>query len=233
MTYKPTYFLLIPGIIFLTLGCENSNKSEETDLREEETETTVNAPMTAMMITQLVEDFDTWRKNYEAEDSIRISYGISFDAIHRNLLDSNHIIITAFTKNHESARMYSERFDIKKDGILSKPISSFWDIVWTRPGGDYPKFEAHYFIFHAVKDFDNWMDKFQANDSIRLTSGLYALVIAMDADSVNDLGIYLGATSVDKANALLADSAMVTLQKKAGAFGLPNFTIVKLLKIDN
>jgi hypothetical protein len=232
---KSIHYFLVIVLITLVYSC-NTKNNNETSLNVETEETQENEsvalPMTAMILSHSVVDFDSWKIAYDAHDSVRKSNGLTIESVHRSFSDPNTVVVTAYTTDHESAKSFVSNPNLKdvmqKAGVNSMPKVSYWDIKWTRPGGDYPPFEGHYIIDHKVKDYDVWVEKFHKHDSTRKANGLLALLVGTNADSTNHVGMYIGVTNIIKANALLSDSVMVKLQIDAGVLGKPTATLIRV-----
>ena len=227
--------MTLVALAAILFACTPSKKEEEK--KEVAVEPTASeemkSPPTVVMVTHTVDDFDTWYQAYSSADSLRATGGFNNETVHRGIEDPSLVVYTAYSKGHDSAREYFGREELKakmkEAGVNQEPEFSFWDLMWNRGEYEYPMFEGIMFVRHDVKAADVWLDKFHAHDSVRMSNGIYAIATGTLENSPNHVGIYLGVTNVESANAMLGDPEMKKVMDEAGVTSEPVVLMAKMI----
>lgn len=226
--------LFLLGFIGLISACQNSKKESKEGV-ESASMTSIDRDVktaeTAVTVSHVVKDYDAWLTAFNAHDSVRQASGILETNVYRGVTDSMMVTITAYTKGHDQARAFFSMPELQaamdSAGVISKPDIKYWDIRWTRNGEKLPSFDGFYMVSCGVEAYDFWMEKYMEHDGERRASGVYSILTATDVDSVNNVGVLLGAVDLETANALFADPAMENVLKEAGVLGQPIVTVVR------
>ena len=231
---RSTCAFFLFGIVCLILSCQ-SYKQESKDVESQRLVNSTNSKytttQTAVTVSHQVKDYDAWLVAFNGHDSVRAAFGILEANIYRGVTDSMMVTVTAYTQGHEAARSFFSQSDLdevmQNAGVISKPEVKFWDIRWTREGEKLPDFDGFYMVSCGVEEYDFWMTKYMEHDGERRANGVYSILTATEVDSVNNVGVLLGAVDLETANALFADPAMENVLKEAGVLGQPIVNVVR------
>jgi hypothetical protein len=226
--------VLIVFLVASFLSCKN-NKTEKTETEEAMPIDTATAvaefePFKVIGIKHKIADYDKWRKEYDAHDSMRMSYGISHYMIGRGIEDSNTIMIIDKINDVAKAKEFSVLPDLKdkmkKAGVIGKPEFTYYEVI--RNENTQIDQKDRLMVTHKVKDFDAWLKVYDAEGTAkRVEEGLIDRGLARGIDDPNMVTIVFAITVMKKAKASMTSEAKKKLMMDAGVEGAPQMFFYK------
>jgi quinol monooxygenase YgiN len=227
--------VLILIFIIAFLSCKN-NKTEKVESEEEmpmDTATTVAVmePFKVIVIKHKVANYDKWRKEYDAHDSVRQVYGISHFVVGRGMDDPNTIIVidkmNDVMKAKEFSALPSLKEAMKNAGVIGKPEFSFYDVI--RNDDSKIDIKERLMVTHHVKDFDAWLKVYDAEGMTkRMEEGLIDRGVARSVDDPNMVTLVFAISDMAKAKVSINSEAKKKLMNEAGVEGAPQILYYKL-----
>jgi hypothetical protein len=226
-------------IVFLFasfISCKN-DKSEKTETEEAMPKDTATAvavfePFKVIGIKHKIADYDKWRKEYDAHDSMRMAYGISHYMIGRGIDDSNTIMVIDKINDVPKAKEFSMLPDLKdkmkKAGVIGKPEFTYYEVI---RNDDTPIDQKdRLMVTHRVKDFDAWLKVYDAEGTAkREDEGLIDRGLARSSDDPNMVTIVFAITDMKKAKENITSEAKKKLMMDAGVEGAPQMFFYKVM----
>lgn len=228
---KKVKIILVPVLILVFtvafLSCKN-NKTEKVESEEEMTMDTASVtmfePFKVIMIKHTVANYDKWRKEYDAHDSVRQAYGISHFVIGRGMEDPNKIIIidkmTDVMKAKEFSALPSLKGVMKKAGVMGVPEFAYYDVI--RNDDSKIDIKDRLMVTHHVKNFDAWLKVYDAEGMTkRMEEGLIDRGMAQSIDDPNMVTLVFAISDMKKARASITSEAKKKLMMEGGVEGAP------------
>lgn len=220
-------------IAMALFSCKSGGKKEEPK-KAEETPVAVFTPFKVIMIHHPVADYDKWKIEYLANDSMRQAYGISQFVIGTGIEDPKMVTVIDKITDVQKAKDFSVlpglKDAMKKAGVTGPPEIDFAEVIRFDSAGLDQKNRV--MIKHHVKDFDAWMKVYDGEGpDKRKGFGLQDRAIARGIDDPNTVYITFVINDMDKAKARMNSPELKKLMTDAGVDGPPalNFyTIVDL-----
>ena len=82
--------------------------------------------MTTVMVQYRVRDYETWRKEFDANEPARTAATLSDCRVYRNVADGNDVIMTYVVGDEGKLRQFLESAELKRRmeaaGVVGKPI---------------------------------------------------------------------------------------------------------------
>jgi hypothetical protein len=227
-------------IVFLFasfLSCKN-DKSEKTETevampKDTATAVAVFEPFKVIGIKHKIADYDKWRKEYDAHDSMRMAYGISHYMIGRGIDDSNTIMVIDKINDVPKAKEFSMlpnlKDKMKKAGVIGMPEFTYYEVI--RNDNTQIDQKDRLMVTHRVKDFDAWLKVYDAEGTAkRVEEGLIDRGLARSADDPNMVTIVFAITDMKKAKASITAEAKKKLMMDAGVEGAPQMFFYKVME---
>ena len=225
-------------IVFLFasfLSCKN-DKAEKTETEEampEDTAVAVFEPFKVIGIKHKIADYDKWRKEYDAHDSMRMAYGISHYMIGRGIDDSNTIMVIDKINDVAKAKEFSVLPDLKdkmkQAGVIGKPEFTYYEVI--RNDNTQIDQKDRLMVTHRVKDFDSWLKVYDAEGTTkRMEEGLIDRGLARSTDDANMVTIVFAITDMKKAKENITSEAKKKLMMDAGVEGAPQMFFYKVME---
>ena len=227
--------ILVFTVAFLSCKNNKTEKAEPEKAMPKDTTTAVAVfePFKIIGIKHKVADYDKWRKEYDAHDSIRMAYGISHYMIGRGIDDANMIIVIDKIIDVPKAKEFSVLPDLKekmkKAGVISKPEFTYYDVI----RNDTTKIDQkdRLMVTHRVKDFDAWLKVYDAEGTAkRLEEGFIDRGLARSIDDPNMVAIVFAITDMKKAKENIKSEAKKKLMMDAGVVGAPDMFFYKIVE---
>ena len=226
-------------IVFLfasILSCKN-DKSEKTETDEAMPKDTATAvavfePFKVIGIKHKIADYDKWRKEYDAHDSIRTAYTISHYMVGRGTDDPSIIVTASKFVDLQKAKDFSVlpylKEAMKKAGVIGKPEFSYYEVI---RNDDTPIDQKdRLMVTHKVKDFDAWLKVYDAEGTAkRMEEGFIDRGLARSTDDPNMVTIVFAITDMKKAKASITAEAKKKLMMDAGVEGAPQMFFYKVM----
>jgi hypothetical protein len=227
--------LLILVFTVAFLSCKN-NKTEKVESEEEmamDADTAVAAfePFKLIVIKHKVADYDIWRKEYDAHDSVRQAYGIRHFVVGRGIYDSNTIIVmdvmNDVMKAKEFSVMPSLKEAMKKAEVTGKPEFGYYDVI--RYDDSKINIRERLMVTHHVKDFDAWLKVYDAEGlTKRMEEGFIDRGMARNLDDPNMVTVVFAISDLEKAKASISSEEKKKMMMDAGVEGDPQMFYYKL-----
>ncbi|MFE3869061.1 hypothetical protein ACFX5E_13410 [Flavobacterium sp. LS2P90] len=228
--------VLIVFLVASFLSCKN-NKTERTETEEAMPKDTANAvaafeAFKVMVIKHKVADYDKWRKEYDAHDSIRTAYTISHYMVGRGTDDANMIVTATKFIDLQKAKDFSAlpylKEAMKKAGVIGKPEFSYYEVI--RNDDTAIDQKDRVMVTHKVKDFDAWLKVYDAEGTAkRIEEGFIDRGLARGIDDPNMVTIVFAITDMKKAKESITSEAKKKLMMDAGVIGRPEMFFYKVM----
>jgi hypothetical protein len=218
--------ILIFTITFLS--CKNNKTEKDESAAEMPMDTAsvaaVMEPFKVIVIKHKVANYDKWRKEYDAHDSVRVAHGISHFVIGRGMDDPNTIIVIDkmddLMKAKEFSAMPSLKEAMKKAGVSGTPEFAYYDVI--RNDDSKINIKNRLMVTHRVKDFDAWLKVYDAEGiTKRMEEGLIDRGMARSLDDPNMVALVFAISDMEKVKAVINSEAQKKLMTEAGVEGAP------------
>ena len=230
---KPV-LILVFTVAFLSCKDNKSEKAEPEEAKAVDTTSTVAEfdPFKVIVIKHKVADYDKWRKEYDAHDSIRKVYGISHYMVGRGVDDANMIVVinkfSDVLKAKEFSVLPNLKDAMKKGGVTGKPEFFYYDVIRNDPTEIDQK--DRLMIKHRVKDFDAWLKVYDAEGIVkRMEEGFIDRGLAQSIDDPNMVALVFAITDMKKAKTNITSEAKKKLMMDAGVEGTPEMFFYKIV----
>ncbi|MDH3540185.1 MAG: antibiotic biosynthesis monooxygenase [Acidimicrobiia bacterium] len=184
-------------------------------------------PPQAVVVNYRVDDFDQWKRIFEAGEAKRAVSGFLGHHVNRAEGDPNSLSIYFAIGDAEAATAYSTSDEVKalmQEATVSSAPEMSWvipvseDIVWDRelPG---------VIVSHLVEDFDAWFNGYGSDeaDGMRQAAGVVGHAVNRSKDNPNLAIIYHQAESFEALHALASSDELRRVMKEAGVTSEPEF----------
>lgn len=218
------------------LSCKNNNtekaETEESIPKDTAKAVAVFEPFKVMVIKHKVADYDKWRKEYDAHDSIRTAYTISHYMVGRGTDDASMILTATKFIDLQKAKDLSVlpylKEAMKKAGVIGKPEFSYYEVI--RNDDSQIDQEDRLMVTHKVKDFGAWLKVYDAEGIVtRKEEGFIDRGLARGIDDPNMVTIVFAVTDMKKAKANIISEAKKKLMMDAGVIGAPEMFFYKVM----
>ncbi|EIA08492.1 hypothetical protein [Flavobacterium frigoris] len=230
---------LVPVLILIFtisfLSCKNT-KTEKVESEEEmsiDTASTVDVKESFKVIVMKhkVANYEKWRKEYDAHDSVRKAHGISHFVIGRGMDNPNTIIvidkIDDVMKAKEFTAMPSLKEAMIKAGVNGTPEFAYYDVI--RIDDSKINIKNRLMVTHRVKDFDAWLKVYDAEGlTKRMEEGLIDRGIARSIDDPNIVTLVFAISDMEKVKTLINSEEQKRLMAEAGVEGTPQIFYYKM-----
>ena len=229
---KPVLILVFTAAF---LSCKDSKKEktepEGAAIADTASAAAVFEPFKVIVIKHKVADYDKWRKEYDAHDSVRMAYSISHFVVGRGVDDANMIIVidkfSDVLKAKEFSALPNLKEAMKKGGVVGKPEFFYYDVIRNDPTEITQK--ERLMVTHRVKDFDAWLKVYDAEGIVkRMEEGFIDRGMARSMDDPNMVALVFAVTDMKKAKTNINSEAKKKLMMDAGVEGTPEMFFYKL-----
>jgi hypothetical protein len=230
-TFWSPVLVFVFTVAFLSCKNNKTEKVEPVEVKDTATAVTVFTPFKVITIKHKVADYEKWRKEYDAHDSVRLAYGISHFVVGRGLEDPNLILIIDKMSDVQKAKEFSVLPDLKekmkKAGVTGKPEFGYYDVI--RNDASEIEQKDRLMVIHRVKDFDAWLKVYDAEGiAKRKGEGLIDRGMARGVDDPNRVALVFAITDMEKAKASITSKAKKKLMTEAGVEGPPEMFFYKI-----
>jgi hypothetical protein len=230
---KPV-LILVFTVAFLSCKDNKTEKVEPEVAKAVDTTSVVAEfePFKVIVIKHKVADYDKWRKEYDAHDSIRKVYGISHYMVGRGVDDANMIVVinkfSDVLKAKEFSVLPNLKDAMKKGGVTGKPEFFYYDVIRNDPTQIDQK--DRLMVTHRVKDFDAWLKVYDAEGiAKRMEEGFIDRGLARSIDNPNMVALLFAITDMKKAKTNITSEAKKKLMMDAGVEGAPEMFFYKIV----
>ena len=236
---RTTFTLIALMAMFTFTSCKKESDKEvtteetATDSITVANETPVFEPFQVMAVSHIVKDFDTWKKGFDAHESMRIASGLTKMAVSRDMGNPNKVLIFLKIADLQKAKDFAASQNLKetmqKLGVTSKPEIIYVDIV--RFEESPAEFKDRIRVSHKVKDFDAWLKTYDTEGTeTRTSNGLIERAISRNIDDPNMIYVTFAVSDMTKARARLKDPELKKIMTEAGVMSEPTFDFYTLVE---
>jgi len=236
---RTTFTLIALMAMFTFTSCKKESDKEvtteetATDSITVANETPVFEPFQVMAVSHIVKDFDTWKKGFDAHESMRTASGLTKMAVSRDMGNPNKVLIFLKIADLQKAKDFAASPNLKetmqKLGVTSKPEIIYVDIV--RFEESPAEFKDRIRVSHKVKDFDAWLKTYDTEGTETRTSyGLIERAISRNIDDPNMIYVTFAVSDMTKARARLKDPELKKIMTEAGVMSEPTFDFYTLVE---
>jgi hypothetical protein len=224
--------LILILCVALFFGCNTyrDKKENEKALDDTATSKTVELPPSSkkndiLIIQHKVANFATWKKLYDAHDSIRLLHGLHNYVLGRGINDSNMIVIFLKMEDTLRAKALIHSTDLKdrmqKAGVLGAPTFMYLEVIFN--DSSFIDQTARIMVTHKVKECTAWKKIYDGQKPERMKAGLIDRGIGYGLDDKNLVGIVFAVTDFKKASAYGNSPDLKNKMMEAGVEGPPTF----------
>ena len=236
---RTTFTLIALMAMFTFTSCKKESDKEvtteetATDSITVANENPVFEPFQVMADSHIVKDFDTWKKGFDAHESMRTASGLTKMAVSRDMGNPNKVLIFLKIADLQKAKDFAASPNLKetmqKLGVTSKPEIIYVDIV--RFEESPAEFKDRIRVSHKVKDFDAWLKTYDTEGTETRTSyGLIERAISRNIDDPNMIYVTFAVSDMTKARARLKDPELKKIMTEAGVMSEPTFDFYTLVE---
>jgi hypothetical protein len=189
---------------------------------------TETAPAAAVVITQDVENFDTWKHAFDGHAPARRSAGIVAAHINRHAEAPERLSVYLAASDAGRLEAFLSSTDLtaamRAAGVTGPPHVAQVTPVEDRTVKDRPL--AGLIVRHEVRDFAAWKAGFDAHGSARAAAGIIGHAVNRSVKDPRVVVLYLQAESLEPLRAFAAAPGLKAAMEAAGVVGAPDFTFV-------
>ncbi len=185
-----------------------------------------NLPPVALLLTHTVENFDNWKRAFDAHQPARKAAGILGHHINLGADSSVSVYLPALDRAKVVAFLESPdlRSTMKDAGVTSAP-----QLTWLKPIEDShigDRSLASMLVTHAVADYSAWKKIYDSVDALRRDAGIIGAAVNQTLDDPNQVVVYHQAETED-ALARFAGSAELKAAMQAGGVSAPQIRFMR------
>jgi len=226
-----TSALVATCMILFFSSCNQGNEKKASDATPT-TDTGTSKPTSIMFIKHRVADFDKWLPVYDADDSMRLAYGLHNYGVSRGIDDSNMVFVALKIDDLSKAKAFAALPNLKtamqKAGVVGEPTILYYDrqmfdLTTTR-------YLNRVMVSHKVKDWDKWKKEFESHKQARLDAGLRDRSFGYEAGDNKMVYVIATVDDLKKAKDFFASKDLQDKMQTAGVDGPPTIFFYKLVK---
>ncbi|UQD56620.1 hypothetical protein [Flavobacterium sp. K5-23] len=227
--------VLLVVLILSIFSCKNNKTEKEEEphtMEEAEMPMTEFMPFKVITVKHKVANYEKWRIEYDAHDSIRQAYGITHYVLGRGMDDPNVIVVINKINDVQKAKEFSKlpalKEAMKKAGVIGAPEFSYYDVI--RNDDATINLKDRLMVTHRVKDFDAWLKVYDTEGiNKRSEEGLIDRGMARGVDDPNVVTVVFAISDMEKAKASITSEAKKKLMTEAGVEGVPQMFYYKMV----
>lgn len=241
--YSFTGLLSGAAMLFFLISCGGGGGDDKTSPEDTsgaatatvpaEVNTIVTTPVSMVMVTHKVANFEKWKAAYESHDSIRLANGIHSYVIGRGVADSNMVMVVVKVDDMAKAKDFAKSPDLKKamqkSGVSGTPSFSFNTTVWQDTAALAPGTLRSRTTF-TVKDWDAWQKAFLEGKPERTDNGIADRVFGHDADDNKKVFLVTALLDTAKARAYWSSDMLKKRREAGGVIGEPDRFVFRIVQ---
>jgi hypothetical protein len=183
-------------------------------------------PAAAAVVTHAVENYETWKRAFDAHAGARRSAGIT--AVHVNRHAENPNLLSVYLAGTDAAKLtaFLSSTDLattmRDAGVKGPPHIAAVTPVEDLTVKDRPLAGA--IVRHEVRDYAAWKRGFDAHADARARAGILGHAVNRSVQKPNVVVIYLQAESLDPLRAFASSPDVKQVMQAAGVIGAPDIT---------
>jgi hypothetical protein len=183
-------------------------------------------PAAAAVVTQAVENYETWKRAFDAHADARRSAGITTTHVNRHAENPNLLSVYLAGTDATKLTAFLSSSDLAATmlnaGVKGPPhiaaITPVEDLtVKVRP-------LAGAIVRHEVRDYAAWKRGFDAHADARARAGIIGHAVNRSVQNPNIVVVYLQAESLDPLRAFASSPEVKQVMQAAGVIGAPDIT---------
>jgi hypothetical protein len=186
-------------------------------------------PAIAAVISHEVNNYDAWKRVYDAHADARRGAGIFTTHVNCAVDDPNLVSLYIGARNAKDLKRFISSVDLKetmqRGGVAAPP-----QIILVTPVEDYTVKDRRLpaaIVRHAVADFGAWKKAFDEHARVRTAAGIVGHAVNRGIDNPNLVVVYLQAESLEELRQFTASADLKDALKRAGVEGSPAITFVR------
>lgn len=187
-----------------------------------------SAPAIAAVVTHDVEDFDRWRKAFDAHAAARRDAGIVATHVNRHADEPNRLSVYLAGSDAAKLQAFLTSTDLaatmRGAGVKGPP-----HVALVTPAEDMTVKDRSLpavIIQHEVKDYAAWKVAFDRHGEARAEAGIIGHAVNRSVASPNVVVVYLQAESADALRAFTSSPDLKETMQAAGVVGAPSKSFV-------
>jgi hypothetical protein len=185
-------------------------------------------PPAAVIVTNEVADWATWKTHFDAHEGARKAAGMLGHHINRERERPNVVSVYLALSDLAKARAFAGSADLqrvmKEAGVLDAP-----KVVWMTPVLEHVVWDRELpamIVSHAVADFDAWLAGYKAAAALQRQGGIIGHAVNRSIDDPSTAIIYHQADTYDTLQAFIANPGLKAAMEKAGVTSAPQVSFV-------
>jgi quinol monooxygenase YgiN len=181
-------------------------------------------PAVAAVITHAVENYETWKRAFDAHAGARRAAGITATHINRDAEDPNLLSVYLAGTDAAQLKAFLSSTDLmatmRAAGVKGPPHIAAITPVEDLTVKDRPLAGA--VIRHEVREYAAWKRAYDAHADARARAGVIGHAVNRSVENPNVVVIYLQAESLDALRAFVSSSDVKQVMQAAGVIGAPD-----------
>ena len=236
--------IVYASLIFVLNSC-NSNESTDattadstTSIGNDTTSTTntastiVNTPQNLMVATHRVANFSKWKTSYDANDSLRLAFGVHSYVVGRGIEDSNMVLVALKVDDLDKAKAFAKDRSLKqamqKGGVVGTPDIKFTTMVFQDTGVISTDLRSR--TTFTVKDFESWKQSFESRKQSRIDNGIVERAFGYDADDNKKVTLVVAINDSANAQAYWKSDLLKQIRAESGVTSEPKRFIYRMVQ---
>jgi hypothetical protein len=226
------------GLLFFAMSCNQAGeKKADNDVLKTDSDTgkrNVPSPKPAnlMIIKHKVADFNKWLQAFNADDSVRLQYGLHNYGVSRGIDDSSLVMVALLVDDMNRAKEFASlpalKATMKKAGVTEEPKIIYFD----RQALDLSTNNntVRVMVNHKVKDWDAWKKEFDDHKQARIDAGITDRAVGYEVGNNKMVIIVAVVNDLKKAKDFFNSKELKDKMDKAGIEGPPTIFFYTLIK---
>jgi heme-degrading monooxygenase HmoA len=209
-----------------------ANKADEKTDNSVATNTIVTTPQEFFGVRHKVSNFNKWLASYEANDSLRLAFGVHSYRVSRGYKDSNMVIVVTKVDDLNKAKAFAKDAALKKamheSGVIGIPMTGFTTLTFqdTAMVGTDLRSRTTF----KVKDYDVWAKSFDSTRQMRSDNGLKVMAYGHDADNTHNVAVVVAILDTAKAFAFWKSDELKKRLAASGVTSTPERFLYRVVK---
>jgi hypothetical protein len=183
-------------------------------------------PKVAAVVSHVVNNFDTWKLNFDEQDRPRVAAGITGHHLNREMDNPKHVtgFFPCSDRDETEAFFASDEMAerMRESGVIGTP-----HIDWVQPiryDGIGDRQLPAALIVHHVDDFNIWLAEYDAADGLRRDAGILGDSVNRSLDDPSLVIVYHQAETFKELRDFLTSAEVIAVMQRAGVAAPPDIT---------
>lgn len=183
-------------------------------------------PGAAAVVSHTVENYETWKRAFDAHAGARRSAGITATHVNRHAENPNQVSVYLAATDAAKLTAFLSNADLmasmRDAGVKGPPHIAAITPVEDLTVKDRPLAGA--IVRHEVRDYAAWKRGFDADADRRARAGIVGHAVNRSAQNPNVVVVYLQAESLDPLRAFASSPDLKQTMQAVGVIGAPDIT---------